>query len=285
VPAGNQHHARQLLATFKKVKSAIAYRNRHLPSSLVSVKDGRMYGTNSRMTASTPCDLNVDFQVHGEDFERALVILKDDVKIERNPQSISLSRGKAEVILETREAEILLQDAPEKWAAIPDGFTTALRQAAQFMSDDRTKPYFCGVWLDQSAVYATDNVCAIEAEHKSWEGIVGITLPDWVIECVLKRDDALSEFAYSDKTVSFSFDDGSWITSDRAAREMPDEMLALVRDVVPPAFELSADWRDAYETALKMCKNELVIGPVSIRGGREGVDIIVEAVSPVREDT
>lgn len=278
-----------LLSSFKKVKQAVVSADAGALSHVL-VKDGRIYATDSRMTCSAPTDVADTFMVPGRELEKALTILGEKHRLKVEETKIIVSEGTRRVTINTiPPSEAWVAKLEGEFTEVPKGFRSALRVAAPFMSDDKTKVWACAVRIKNDRLYATNNVSLVAVECEGWAQGVDATLPDWVVNYILEREDAVTEIAVGDTFVCFKFADGSWLRSTRLSQEMPDmvpEKLAeFFAALGHPEFALTDDWRRAYATVVQLSDESVTIAPGHISAGKGQAQVVAEVDSPVEEDT
>lgn len=279
-----------LLSSFKKVKGACV--NGHLGAlSHVLVKDGWMLATDSRMTAGAPCSVEETFMVPGAELEKALTILGEQHKLKVDEGKIIVSEGSRRVTITTLDPSVgsSIVQAEGAFAPVPKHFRSKLQTAASFMSEDKTKVWACSVRIRGEHLFATNNVSLIRIDCEGWDAALDVTLPDWIVEYVLGRDESVTEVAVEPTFVCFKFADGSWVRSTRLSQEMPDmvpdklqEFLDMLGD---PDFAISDEWRRAWGTVTQLSDESVTIAPDRLQAGKGQALVVAEVPSPVEDDT
>lgn len=280
-----------LLSSFKKVKGACV--NGHLGAlSHVLVNRGQMLASDSRMTACAPCSVAETFMVPGQELEKALTILGEQHKLKTDDTKIVVSEGSRRVTISTLDPATSATHfamLEGDFTPVPKHFRAKLEVASRFMSDDKTKVWACSTRILGDHLFATNNVSLIRVDCKGWERSVDVSLPDWLVEYVLSREDPVTEIAVEQNFVAFMFADGSWVRSTRLSQEMPDmvpEKLAELYEALgEPTFALSDEWRRAWGTVTQLADESVTIAPGHLLAGKGQAQVVAEVESPVQEDT
>lgn len=275
------------LKAYVKVKSAVAP-NDDTYLSHICVRDGMMFATDSRMTAAAEVEFDGTFLAPAQEFYKAMTILGEtDSKLTiKDQDSIVISKSRRRVTISTLDPEDFQYNLPDgDVIMIPDGFVEALKKVAPFMSDDRTKAWANSVRVKGNNVYATNNITLASSTFSNWDRDVDITLPDWVVKYIISRDVKLLAMSYKENSVSFNWEDNSWVRSLRLTEEMPDVVLALMDKIGDVEFAITPEWKDAFTTVAMMSDDIVRICDDRIKAGKGKALIECEVSSPVAEET
>ena len=118
----------------------------------ICVHDGRLQGADSKMALECACPelKGHSFTVPADKFIRAINACDSQPKLEMQEASIlKISKGRFKVTLPTLKVE----DYPRAELGgqafpCPDGFVAALERIFPFISQDASRPWSLGVWLD-----------------------------------------------------------------------------------------------------------------------------------------
>ena len=274
------------LDAYLKVKAAVApNESSHL--SHICVKSGMMFATNSRMTAAAEVDFKDTFMVPATEFFKAVTILGEEgLKLVVKEGKIVVSKSRRRVTIQTLNPDDFTYHLPDgDPLQVPVDFVKALKAVYKFMSDDRTKAWANAVRVKNGRVYATNNITVAQSDCGEWAQDVDITLPNWVVEYVVSRDVELQYMSFTDTSVSFNWADNSWVRSSRLSQEMPDMVVELTDRIEEVDFELSPEWKKAFDTVIQLADDMMHICPDKIKAGKGHSLVEAEVESPVEEET
>jgi DNA polymerase III sliding clamp (beta) subunit (PCNA family) len=239
------------------------------------------------MTAAAEVDFEDSFMVPAKEFYQAVTVLgEEDLKLKVVENKIVISKSRRRVTIETLNPEDFIYSMPAgDPLQVPRGFVPALKNVCKFMSEDRTKAWANAVRIKNGNVYATNNISVVCAACGSWAKDVDITLPSWVVEYIVARNVELQYMSFVDNSVSFNWADNSWVRSTRLATEMPDMVINLTAQIVDVDFEITAEWREAFEMVVLLSEDMMHICPDKITAGKGHAKIEAEIKSPVEEIT
>jgi hypothetical protein len=273
-----------ILAQFKKVKAAIDA-NDFTALSYVTIKDGWMKATDSRMTIAVQVDLDLDVMIPGAEFEKALTVLGADCKIEQKEQSIVVKVGRRRITINTLLPEDRTDFEPiGEMHSVSADFMQGLRACAPFMSDDYSKMYACTVHVKEGALFATNNVSIVEYKVKACPDI-DAGLPEWLVKYMLSRNEKVRMISATSQAICVWFEDLSWIRSSRVSNEMPDMVFKIIDNNPAADIEVTKEWRDSFDTVSKMSNEVVTIGAERMEAGVGQAVLIDEVNTAVEDDT
>lgn len=126
---------------------------------------------------------------------------------------LSVLSNKFRALVPCIEREILGTPTPDPpCGVIDDRFKDALNMVGVLTSENAQQVIQASVLIYSGSVFATDSVMMFEA----WHGIdmpSGLTLPRAAITALVKKAKKLTHFGFSNTSITFYFEDESWIKS------------------------------------------------------------------------
>lgn len=215
------------------------------------VQGGEIRATNGKITASYPWPSDDAFLVSGAEFEKVLSRMEGEepsVTLAMDGRSVEVASGKFSAVIETMEVDAWRYPGVEdaEWLDIPDGFLDALRSLRAFIADNPPQAWAGCVALEDGNMYATNNValagCACDV------GGVQALLPSYAIDFVMRRQEGLESWAWTDNYVAFRWASGAWVRSQLVVGKFPERAAELVRDAyaLEPTQEITEEFREAF---------------------------------------
>lgn len=211
-----------LLAAFKFV--SVAQNESGEPEFTHSVViDGCLIGRNGILTCGHPIEWNPSFGApHTFKMLKALGAMGDSLAIVAKPGRLSFKSGALTATVPVIEGETIpwsLPDAP--CADLTDEIKRGFVVVAPVVDDKNDRVVFACVCLEANQMIATNGHMVIAY----WHGIdlpPDLLLPKPFVVAVMKSEKHLTHFGFSDNSVTFYFEDKSWIKTQRYIESYPD---------------------------------------------------------------
>lgn len=189
-----------------------------------------------------------------------LLSLHDDSKLMLDGEQLVVKSKKIRTKLPTLPVSsfpISAADAP--LLKVNDLFLDALARAQPFIGNDASRPWACGCYVHEGAVFATNNVTLVRTPIGDKVNYPDCIIPSATVALLLKRDIGIDRIGYTGTSITFYFKehgaylrsaliDGQW---PNAPSKMLDEMFmgAKLRKI-PETF------LDAIETVKLFCTDK-----------------------------
>lgn len=268
----------------KWIKGAIASRDIVTDKTFYKLSESEIRATNGRLTAGHPCETGVDFLVPGEEFEKLLDRLSDDITIKPVENGIRLRSGVLSGTIKTLPLEQWSYPSVEEadWQAIPHGLVAALTALRPFISDNAMQKWATCVALEQGWAYATNNV-ALAGTPLPGANMMAL-LPVWAVDFVLSRAAGLCEWAWSENYVAFKWENEAWMRSVLVVGQFPERAAALVRDArnMPTSTIISEEFREAFVKVAEMAEDTILLYKDRIISQYKQAEIVanIDCVTP-----
>lgn len=210
----------------------------------VAISDNWLSVENDTFTLGINVDVNLELCPHSEMFKAALQQCGQQFQLTQLDAAISLKSGNFRAAVPAIDRALLAPFAPDPAVAtindkLRDGFAACLRVIPR---KDDTRIYTKGAMLKANTIIATNGGIALEF----WHGIDlpgPLLIPRKTIETIIKIGKPLSQFGFSDSSVTFYFNDLSFIKTRLLTGEFPN---------MQPSFENVAGkfvptWKGFYE--------------------------------------
>jgi len=272
---------------YKKVKAAVdsAYGETH-DLGTVRVADGFITANDSRMLACAPIDIEANFAVSAAALEKCFKRFEaPKISIAETMLTVSEGRTRARImLLDPRRDDAFKLDS-EALTPAPDGVVSALATLRPFMCDDLARQSLCGIHFEDGRASATNGMVIAQVDTPSFSA--GVTLPEWLVQYLLRRDDAITDAYVTENQIGFRFDDGSYVVSQRFASDMQVGQINRVveQKFVEPETEISGDLRQALKDAIDFADDAVLITPDAVKTERGVTQFSTDVETVATEET
>ncbi len=285
-----------MLAAVAKVKNAVASKAIVPALMWYVVYEGAIHAADGRLIASAPFPCEESFAVHAGHFDAVLSRLheaasEDKLQLKLTDGWVNLSAGKYRGRVQRMSADKARFIGPTG-TLIPVGenFVTKLKQMRPFISDNAAQQFAICLCLRGDRILATNNVALVVCDDTGLPEDLDAMLPCWAVDYILARQEQLTHIQYDDKSMSFHWDDSSWMRTPLLAIPFPN-IDAILDSAEEPDFELTPEWKRAYRIAASMADNSVKIFADKIVGGTKPLEgsgitdaeVEVDAESPIPE--
>lgn len=211
-----------LLAAFKFV--SVAQKESGDPDFTHSVVvDGCLVGRDGILTCGHPLEWNQSFGApHTYKMLKALGAMGDSLSIVAKPGKLAFKSGSLTATVPCIEGESIPWSLPDPPVAdLTDEIKRGFAACAPVADDKNDKVIFACVCLEANQMHVTNGNMGLSY----WHGIdlpPDLLLPKPFVVAVMKSDKHLTRFGFSDNSVTFYFEDGSWIKTQRYMDAYPD---------------------------------------------------------------
>lgn len=201
------------------------------------IKDGYIFGFDGTVTVGTP--LNIDLQCcpHTYNLMQALSNCGADLTVTNETLNLTIKSGRYKSVIECYPMEKMVVNAPDdKFIQVTDNIKTGLSIAAKVAGGQAAITN--SILLKGNVLAATDRFALVEYWH-GYEGIPPVLVPKRTAEFVAGCPKSLTHIGGSSHSVTFHFDDGSFIRSGLVDGQYPnyDSILAFDGVALPPPAE------------------------------------------------
>lgn len=230
--------------------------------SFYIVRDGEIRATDGKLTASYPWPNDDLFLVSGNEFEKVLGRMGEDVEIIYNEEGVTyndIKEGKKEVKVTVRSDRFTAKIAtlsPDMWgyhgvedaawSPVPDNFIPVLKSLRAFISDNPAQAWAGCVAIESGNMYATNNIALAGAACDVGE--VQTLLPANAIDFVLRRIEGLQSWFCNHNYIAFKWESGAWMRVQRVEGKFPERAAGMVREAydIEPTQEITDEFREAF---------------------------------------
>lgn len=187
------------------------------------IRDGRIMGHNGKLCLSAPIDINLDCAPKADAFYKAVQMCDETVQLHITPAGkLAIRSGSFRAFIDC----VPLQEFPEvEPEGVPIGLADpllpALRTLYEFTAEDASRPWAAAVLLRGHSAYATNNIILVQFWLTAYFPYV-LSVPRMAIKELLRVNREPVAIQATSNSISFHFEDGSWLRSSVQAMEWPD---------------------------------------------------------------
>lgn len=227
------------------------------------LRDGKIHASDGRMVVGTPFPFDdQSVLVPAKEFERVLSN-KPEGAFEWlfEPDRLVLKRGRFKGRIKTLPVDewVWPTDSAPDLVDVPDGLVGAFEGLLPFVSENATKPWATCIAIIGDELFASNNIVIAGAKCVTGVTIPEYLVPRWVAEFVVKRPDGLSQWACGETTITFTWEDGSWMRSALIVDRFPPVKKVLEAYYVGEVdVEITKEWRKALRRVAKITEDATV---------------------------
>ena len=284
-----------IASAVSRIKQALSRRDYDASLTHFHFKNKSVYASNGAMTASCPVDQEGEHVVPAQGLEKAFSIFGTSAEYLWEEKTLTVKQGRKKMtiqLLEPQTVHLLEPVPPILHTALSKDFTAGLRLVRPFLSEDATRPWALTAWLRLASdgrfvLTATNNITVVNVDAGDcFPTGTDVQIPNFAIDFILAREQNLKWMGIDANKVSFYFDDDSILTTSLFQAKMPDLVSNLIDSKVleADAFEVTSEWKSAYESVVAISPDEIFLGPTSMRSGRLQVEMVAEVPTPAPRD-
>lgn len=178
--------------------------------------------SNGVTTIATKIQEDIYACPHAEKFIQALAKCKEGFAITQLEKSVSIKSGKFKAVIPCIDPNLMTIPGPDAPAAIiNDNLRIGLEVVSELVNENGQEIVDASILLNGSTVVATDRKVMIEY----WHGLDlprGISIPKSVVKPLSMANKKLAKLGISQSSLTFYFEDESWIKTQLFAKTWPD---------------------------------------------------------------
>lgn len=275
-----------MLTNLKFAQGAIKKNNVSPELEYYQIRNGRVIGYNGYMALSSPIPLDIEAKPKADLFYKALDACGDTVTIDMTPGGrLYIKSGRFSAYVPCIDKEIYEVSPQGELYEAPPGLAQAFKRMLPFISEDASRPWAMGLLIDQGCLTATNNIIIIQ----EWVGhkLPTMNCPRFAVAELARIGRDPVGIQVSDSSITFHYDDGSWLFSQTLGSEWPvDKMNAIMsqpseqKPLVPGFFsavdDLAPFTSDNHFSGIYF--NDGAMTSAS-KGSQEGARIEIEGLS------
>lgn len=207
------------------------------------IKGGRVVGYNGYLALSAPIDLDIDAKPKADLFYKALDACGDSIAISlTEAKRIHIRSGKFTAFVPCIDKEVYEASPQGVIYDCPPGLAGSFKRMMPFISEDASRPWAMGLLVDRGCLTATNNIVIMQ----EWNGHVLPTFncPRFAVAEVARIGRDPVSIQVSPDSVTFHYDDGSWMRTQILASEWPADKLNEIMSQPATPLDLPGDFFD-----------------------------------------
>lgn len=206
------------------VRGAIASKDLVPILTHLHIYDGRMQGSNGRITIDCPCpDLKgIEATVPMTDFTKAVDACDGEPNIKIDGQFMEVRKGafKAKLPLEDHKAYPKQVPTAGTRSEMSVSFLEEIKILQPFISNDASRPWSCGILFQEGRAYATNN--AVIASLPAFQFPTDTNIPSFLVDELLRISHDIHKAESDGESITFFYENGGWCRSVLSALGWPD---------------------------------------------------------------
>jgi hypothetical protein len=238
--------------------------------------DGMLYAGNGHLVAAAPTGFKENFCVRGAMFQQFLNKTPGEIKVVvQENHAVKVSSGRFRATIPGFNPEALTYSLPtSKPTRIKSTLIEKLKAVRPFISDNATQPWAACANVRGGYAQATNNVTIVKADGTGLPKSVDFMLPYDAVDFLLQYEEGLESVAWDDNCIVFYWKDKSWLRIPQTSYSFPNTE-AILTTIPDPTWEVTEEWREAYDHVAGMIEGEVQFHPDRIVG--HNGDTLIEA--------
>lgn len=209
-----------MLDQLKFVRGAVAKKDLIPVLTHFCFNGGQVQGGNGKLTICHTVDMKMDVAVEADRFLRAVDACEGEPKLKiTDGGKLTVSKGKFRALLPTREVSEFPWAEPDKGKKQPAAaFVQDLCLLRDFVAEDASRPWACGVLSSDGHVYATNNIIIV---RKQTVKTPTVNIPGFAIDELMRIKELPDSFIVGENSITFFYPDG-WLKTQLFHVDWPD---------------------------------------------------------------
>ncbi len=242
------------------------------------LNNGFLHATDGRMIVGCPINLKPKMGVFipGKQFVRIInnmPLVDKPVAMELTDDYttliIKVANFKAKIKVEVEgDLKVYTPISYNRTLCMDDKLIDRLYAVRPFISDNATRPWALGAYINDGKIFATNNVSLVETKiNKGWSGL----LPYWAIDFILGQTAELKGFFTTDKVAAFYWKDNTWMQAKLLVGEFPKSAIEMLNKTIGKKLthKLSEEWKATYFRIAALSEEKISIYKDKIFTGDE----------------
>lgn len=266
------------------LKDALSTKELVVGMSHYVVKDSWIKATDGRLVAAHPCEDLGNFLVPGNEFEKLVNRMGEDITI-TTPEAglIELKVKRTRARIKTLDTDVWQHPeiANSEWTPVPKGLIEAFAKLRPFISENANHAWAMGVIIHDEWCYATNNV-AVAGVQTPQVGNISVIVPLWAIDFVIARPEGIAEWHWAPDHLAFRWSNGAWLRSVLIDAPIPMQVVDLVQRAMyeTPEVLITPEFREAYNGIASIAEGSVEISATSIRSTYKLAQVMEEFETP-----
>lgn len=227
------------------------------------LRNGKIHASDGRMVVGTPFPFGDEaVLVPAKEFERVLGNKPEgpfDWLFE--PDRLVLKRGRFKGRIKTLPVDdwVWPIDSNPKLQDVPIGLVAAFEKLLPFVSENATKPWATCIGIIGDDLFASNNIVVACVPCATGAPTPEYLVPRWVAEFVVKRAEGLDQWACDENTITFTWEDGSWMRSALIMDQFPPVQKVMEAYFIGvPDVEMTKEWKKALRRVARITEDAVV---------------------------
>jgi DNA polymerase III sliding clamp (beta) subunit (PCNA family) len=213
--------------TLRFVQGAVAKKDFVPALTHFLIRNKTITGYNGELALCAPIEVDFDCCPNATQFLKAVKVAgesypNDPISLHMTTNGrLNVRAGAFRVLVDCIEANTFPPVAPSGATFPPVAkLLPALRHLAPFIAEDASRPWACGVLLEGSCAYATNNIVLIQY----WIGTAAphrVNIPGKAVVEILRIGKEPSMLQLDDNRLTLYYEDGAWLSTQLFSAQWP----------------------------------------------------------------
>lgn len=205
------------------VRGAVATKDFIPAMTHFNISGSRVTSYNGQIALSSPIDFDIDCNPKAISLIKAIDSCNEVIKLTIGEnKKLTIKSGKFRANVDCIDEVISLDIKPEG-AVFNLNFETlieSIKKIRKFIGNDASRPWTNGILFHGQSIFATNNVCLVEA----WigEALPTINIPESAVVELLRIKETPIRMQVSDNNTTFHYSEDKWLRSQLFSTSWPD---------------------------------------------------------------
>lgn len=272
----------------KRVSTAIAARPIVPTLTHYCCLPNELIGGDGRFFVGVPCETGLNALLPAVSVDALIKRLPEDFKVEQDAERVTFKSGRYRGSVKFLSTLEYTSSKPEgQRVPVDPAFLAVLEDMRPFVGLDSIHAWSCGVCIRNRRMYATNNRClvrsaGVEIDLKIADDVI---VPVWAIDFLLSVSNKLTGISATSNSMSFFWDDGSWMRTQLFDGKFPDNCDTIIESAGEPTTRVTSEWREAMLFVQALGENSVRVERNVITGRTEQMDVTVDVETDVDQVT
>lgn len=211
-----------MLETLKFVQGAVAKKDFLPELTHFVIENGRVQGFNGALGLSSPINCPLNVKPRAVPFVKALMACRAEVKIGLTPTGrLSIKSGAFKAFIDCHTDEVAKLSPEGETVQLNGNLLAVLKKLAPFISEDASRPWSRGIYINGKSAYVTNNIILCEY----WLGYTfprPINIPRMAVTELLRIGKEPVNLQTDGNSATFHYEGGRWLRTQLVVAEYPD---------------------------------------------------------------
>jgi hypothetical protein len=253
----------KLIAALKFACIAVNKEDNSGLSQFATVKNGFVVTENDTLCIGVPVETDLHLVLHADKFHSALIQCSPAHQmqmVQLNDRELSIKSGNFRGVVPLLPNDTIADRVPDAACGqLGQSVITGFTVLAKLCNGKTDRIYDQSIWFRSQSMIATNGAIGMEY----WHGFHlphSMNIPKKTVETLAKIEKPLVSFGFSANSITFYFDDNSFLKSRLLSGEWPDRIVTIFEKAMAGDFNpLWIGFADALTAVAKFVENDTIV--------------------------